>query len=161
MSKTPTNLGYTLEDARRHGFDLLALYELWHWNSCFPMSANHDLIRDATRAVQRELKERYVELPKDANDVPIHIGNMLNCGKVCRIEIANDGDHKVYFATRPDNPHLECHLCRYVHHKPPTVEDVLREFADEYDSVSGYAPDENVVLAKFAERLQLRERDDG
>lgn len=159
MSKTPTNLGYTLEDARRHEFDLLTLYELWHWNSCFPMSANHDLIRDATRAVQRELEERFIELPKDANDVPINIGNMLDCGKVCRIEIADDGDHKVYFATRPDNPRLDWRLCRYVHHKPPTVEDVLREFALKCEDAGYAGPEVERIASEFAERLQLRKDD--
>lgn len=125
------------------------------------------------REVEEQIEECYVELPKDANGERIHIGDELDCGKVSRIEITSDGDHKVYFRTKPDNPHLEWRLCRYVHHKPTTVEGMLEKFASEridlffrrpmglsdeeikeFQEENGKACDE--LIAEYAAKLQIR-----
>jgi len=113
--------------------------------------------------IERELEEGYVELPKDKNDIPIHIGDVLqgerfsggwcNPFKVIRMRIDEDG-WEVY---ELGNGHIP-NLCR---HKPPTVEDVLREFALKCEDAGYAGPEVETIASEFAERLQLRERDDG
>ena len=112
--------------------------------------------------IEQEVAERYIELPKDEDGEIIHIGDELYRGRVCRIEMADDGDHKVYVRTSPNNPQLEGLLCKYMHHHhEPTIEDVLREMLGSYDIKRGYTcghqTPQNEIIAEYAERLQLKE----
>ena len=116
------------------------------------------VINDLIDAVERDVEEGYVELPKDADGVTIvPSDNMVdrngNQFVVSTIEMLASGEWLVYGNGKLGNELAT--KCR--HHKPPTTEDVLLEFFEDYDSVRGCAPDENKVLADFAKRLQLLE----
>ena len=122
-----------------------------------------DKLTTIAESIEREVKDRYIELPKDADGEYIHIGDMIigdmiKYGKVHRIEIADDGDHKVYVAKKPDDSYLTWRLCRSVHHKPPTVEDVLRIFADHvYNDSMQFRQVSDDTIAEYAAKLQLKE----
>ena len=55
--------------------------------------------------------------------------------------------------------YLDPNASVYRHHRPPTVEDVLREFGDWYAHTKGGC-DEDGVIADFAKRLRLAEKED-
>ncbi len=108
--------------------------------------------------IERELEEEYVELPRDANGEHIHIGDKLT-GKYLtgnpvvectRLTLTNGW--MVGHGRADGTPEL------FAHHKPPTVEDVLREFADlvRKERVE-QAQISDETVAEFAERLRLRE----
>lgn len=132
------------------------------WDQGLEMTAI-STVKTHLNEIERELEEGYVELPKDKNDIPIHIGDVLqgerfsggwcNPFKVIRMRIDEDG-WEVY---ELGNGHIP-NLCR---HKPPTVEDVLREFADlvRKERVEQARISDDTV-AEFAERLQLRKEDE-
>jgi len=86
---------YTIEDARGHGFSSLELYNLWHWATCFPTTAHGDYVTKATKRVEKEIKERFTELPVDSNGVPIKVDDRLTDGEytfvVASIEYHGDG----------------------------------------------------------------------
>ena len=120
---------------------------------------------DMIDAVERELEEEYVSLPKDADGVPIHIGDKL-VGKYLegnpvvectRLTLTNDW--MVGHGRQDGTANL------FAHYKPPTVEDVLREFAKSIAEVLGgddfLLRDDDEMYAEFAERLQLRGENDG
>lgn len=78
--------------------------------------------------IEREIADRYMELPLDADGVPIHLGDKMNEGKVAKLVIADDGEHSVYVYKLPNVLH---EFYSYeVARKPRTLEDVLEEFAD-------------------------------
>lgn len=113
----------------------------------------------------------YTALPLDADGVPIHVGDEMqnvsapaSHGTVYRMELTCDG-WWIYFrgvGMRPSN---------YRHHHEPTVEDVLREFADEMNQNLGMYTGEAIdadewrdadakTIAEYAKRLKLAEGED-
>lgn len=105
--------------------------------------------------IEREIAERYMELPVDADGVSIHIGDELETahgGKViveyvgeCEVRVYQDGEH--YRISQDEY----AYICRHV--KPRTVDDVLREFTEKYQyciSDDGRA----ITLAKYADELR-------
>lgn len=113
-------------------------------------------------------EQGWVRLPVDADGVPIRIGDVLECregrkgyyaclpakvvgyheccGEVCPI-VENDGEYQVM-------PEMVCH------DHTQTVEDVLRKFYRDFDSIHGYGPDEKEVVEKYADLLQIKEADE-
>ena len=65
-------------------------------------------------------------------------------------DVAGKSSHTAY---------LDPNASVYRHHRPPTVEDVLREFGDWYAHTKGGC-DEDGVIADFAKRLRLAEKED-
>lgn len=92
--------------------------------------------REIANEIEREVAERYMELPVDADGVPIHVGDMLECedrrGETYRLHargvfVYEDGRVGVM------NERLGIWYplsCRHV--KLPRLEDVLRECAEAY-----------------------------
>lgn len=83
--------------------------------------------------IEAEIVERFVELPVDADGVLIHVGDVVqglgDAGPVQHVELWDDG-WVVVFEFAPGQ------FTRYSgdavrHYKPRTIEDVLREFAEE------------------------------
>ena len=85
-------------------------------------------VREIADEIEREIAERYMLLPVDADGVPIHVGD----------EVVMNVDNKktsvqfvapnCFMQTSPVVYHMGAG-CRHVKHR--TIEDVLQEFADK------------------------------
>ena len=112
--------------------------------------------------IERELEEGYVELPKDMNGERVHVGDTLHDhedGHDFRVDgFELWGDVTEWWAFQSHAVQYPLKRCSLV--KPPTVEDVLREFAKSIAEVLGgdefLLRDDDEMYAEFAERLRLR-----
>lgn len=103
----------------------------------------------------------YVALPVDADGSPIHVGDVMEW---C------DPDGEVTVTCEVDAVGVECFFAwdgangryaqkcanAYRHHHPPTVEDVLTEFADEVRRCCDTAD----TIAEYAAKLRLAGEDE-
>lgn len=127
------------------------------------IDAEHEaMLADARKAVYQD----YVELPKDADGVPIRFGDKVTVswkdevyevtGFSCIQQLASDVRTicvEVYSSNRMGNVTLcAANGCR--HYKPPTVEDVMVEFATDWESAQD-GEDKTAVLKEYAKRLTL------
>ena len=72
----------------------------------------------------------YMAYPLDADGVPIHAGDMLDgYGKTIEVVELRYGRSGWVIVSRDGNAYADC--AAFSHHHAPTVEDVLREFADD------------------------------
>lgn len=83
--------------------------------------------------IEAEIAERYMELPLDADGVPIRIGDAITLPNGQRDRIR-------FFCINANGARLNERgwvpsACRHV--KPRTVEDVLEDFAHNYNSIGG------------------------
>lgn len=117
-------------------------------------------------AIEAELADHYVELPVDADGEHIHIGDVMDnthkdgfrAKRVTGI-CYHEGGH---MTIEVDEVRLRWHDAgKLRHHHPPTVEDVLREFADlvrkeriELATVS------EGTIAEYAAKLRLAGSED-
>ena len=104
----------------------------------------------------------HIELPKDADGEYIHIGDEVETIDFGTVEVEGFVHHAVAFYSYSKQPAYLCttpaNLC---HHHAPTVEDVLREFADEvYADADNEIRDRDFLCAKYAKRLTLAEGED-
>ena len=111
---------------------------------------------DRYAELRTSLKERYIELPKDADNVPWNPGDRDEDGNVVtHLMLTSDGWYAItdgIFSYRPE---------RRRHHHAPTVEDVLREFANEvYADADNEIRDRDFLCAKYAKRLRLANDDE-
>ena len=103
--------------------------------------------------IEREVSERYMLLPVDADGVPIHMDDMLKsetASKPFIVESMTFADSWTVWdrengATRWPS---ECH-----HVKPRTIEDVLRDCCNEWNEHCG-SEWEQGVYAKYADELR-------
>ena len=117
-------------------------------------------LSDLFNDVECEIDSNYFLLPKDKNGVPIHVGDKV-CTKlgstytVARITREDyEGMTTWYiedFASHHSLGPEDLTIC-----KPPTVEDLLRDFA--YCCEEG-ATEQSIdeIIAEYAKRLQIRE----
>lgn len=113
--------------------------------------------------IEREIAEKFMELPVDADGVPIRVGDVLQYGDYSSgIVKALNGCMVIAMHVDDDNLNYakygmlwDAEGCRHV--KPRTIEDVLREFAEkavcgnQYGSL--YADEEEI--AKYADELRV------
>lgn len=108
-------------------------------------------IREFSDAIEREISERYMPLPLDADGVPIHVGDSVEypsgvCDDVRFITIYNNAfwiNEGEWLASK----------CRHV--KTRTVEDVLREFAESGTPTGeGGVLFETALIEKYADELR-------
>ena len=93
----------------------------------------------------------WVELPKDADGEYIHVGDVLDgYGKTIEVVEMRYGRSGWVLISRDGNGYADCEA--FTHHHAPTVEDVLREFADEW---LGGGCDDDGIVAEYAKRLRL------
>lgn len=83
----------------------------------------------AADAIEAEIAERYMELPVDADGVPIRVGETCydtDTGE--QFEVSSVEWNNVCWSawSKPETRHIYINI---THEKPRTVEDVLREFA--------------------------------
>ncbi len=107
----------------------------------------------------------WIRLPKDADGEYIHVGERVQLigndpSTVSHMSLADDG-WRVYvkydggIGTGSGEPK------RIRHYHAPTVEDVLREFANEvYADADNEIRDRDFLCAKYAKRLTLAEGED-
>lgn len=106
----------------------------------------------------------WIRLPKDADGVPIHIGDELDGygypkgGAYCKAIL-----NEVMILAGPKDSSYRSWLMwdstEVRHHHEPTVEDVLDEFASAYDRIGGEDEEHQKYLdliAEYAAKLQLR-----
>lgn len=112
---------------------------------------------DRYSELRTSLKERYIELPKDADDVPIHVGDEVK-------DVDYDGHASVFDMHIATDGWWVCAggVCRrpdsYRHYHAPTVEDVLLEFGEWYTHTKGGCDEDNII-AEYAAKLRLAEED--
>jgi len=128
------------------------------------LDAWHDEFYRAVDRLESEIAERYMELPVDADGVPIRVGDELETSEhgkrfTCTgYSYQTEGYEKPHWsiAYRYDDydgttEFVSLRSCRHV--KPRTIEDVLREFTEKYQyciSDDGRA----IALAKYADELR-------
>ena len=98
----------------------------------------------------------WIRLPKDADGVPIHVGDMMAYADNTKpMEVVALVPPAVFLTE--DGPRY-ADMCRHYH--APTVEDVLREFAGTLASAdNNWGSDVNDAIAKYAAKLSLAEED--
>lgn len=135
-----------------------SLDELREWVMKYGLIGRHDLLMFAN-ALEAELSERLMELPVDADGVPIHVGDKMEydgCAPfvVCAVapgvihawKETKLGEGK----TTVDYPPAQCH-----HFKPRTIEDVLGEFAKRVlNSGHQWGLDAVDVTAEYAAEIR-------
>ena len=129
---------------------------------CIPLNldgvTNLEVAHAFADEIQAEIDSRYMELPVDADGVPIHVGDTLQLGDT-RGEV-------VALTYCPSNGKLswewQCdtgdwYNTAFAYHlKPRTVEDVLRDFAIACEDAGFAGPDVTRQINKFAAELQMR-----
>ena len=101
----------------------------------------------------------WVELPKDADGVPIRIGDVMEnivCPSVHR-EVTGVGVECFYGFDEGNGRYSQFGANCYRHYHAPTVEDVLREFAEKVtdSQVPGVRPTYEEAISEYAAKLRL------
>ena len=136
----------------------LRKYAEVHWE---PWDASRERLNESLDEIEQEIAERYIELPVDADGVPIHVGDYLESeeydGRLfpCRglnVEVCKSGKRWTvcmsYDSYSGTSEYTPANRCRHV--KPRTIEDVLREFADEVERCC----DTTDTIAEYAEEIR-------
>ena len=120
------------------------------------IDAEHEaMLGDARKHVY----EGYVELPKDADGECIRIGDKLDgYGKTIEVVELRYGRSGWVLISRDGNGYADTYA--FVHRKP-TVEDVLREFAEKItdSQIPGVHPTYEESIAEYSAKFRLA--DDG
>lgn len=97
----------------------------------------------------------WVKLPVDADGEVIHIGDVMDTEHFGTVEVEGFVHRSVAFYNYSEQPAYLCtipaNLCH--HHHEPTVEDVLREFVDEFNRDDTELCDDEII-ERFAEKLR-------
>lgn len=112
--------------------------------------------------IEKEVSERYMELPVDADGVPIHVGDVMNFSKNVRnlfvlgVGIADaTGDEWGVFVL-DDRRYMWFNAGLLHHYHEPTVEGVLRDMCLEIDRrCERGSIDYDELFAEYAKRLRL------
>lgn len=109
----------------------------------------HKAFDAACDEIEREIAERYMELPLDADGMPVRIGDLVTNpffegSREVRSLTKEQGNPDWHLGV--DEGKVTAHTCR--HAKPRTVEDVLEGFAHNYNSIGG-KPDEDELWDKL------------
>ena len=120
---------------------------------------------DVVTAIADRIDAATVELPKDADGEYIHIGDVMEwCDSGETLTVEGIGRDVLFYI---DGENAEWAAARNKrHHHAPTVEDVLREFADEMNQNLGMYTGEAIdadewrdadakTVEKFAAKLRL------
>lgn len=161
-----------------------------HWKDLYEQSLEHvhdlehdvEMWRDRAEDMRMErddaLKEHhawapeshYMMLPKDADGEPVHVGDVMEwptTGETFEVVGVGDG---VLFYTDDDECAEWTGASTKHHHHEPTIEDLLREFAQEMNENMGMYTSEAIdadewrnadakTVDKFAAKLRLSDAD--
>lgn len=113
---------------------------------------------DCLTAIANRIDAEMVELPKDADGVPIHVGDVMEwCDSGETLTVEGIGKDIVFYI---DNGGAEWTAARNKrHHHEPTVEDVLREFAEKVidSQIPSVHPTYEEAITEYAAKLRLAE----
>ena len=127
------------------------------------MSAMNDALYHANDESMAELG--WLRLPKDADGVPIYVGDRLDgYGKTIEVVELRYGRSGWVIVSRDGNAYADTFA--FTHHHEPTVEDVLREFAEKMNENMGMYTGEAIdadewrdadrqTIAEYASKLRL------
>ena len=114
-----------------------------------------DLDHAADRIDER-IEREYVKLPVDADGVPIRVGDRLTDGEYAFTvdDMAVYGDGSWSIRNEDGNAWAACDV---THYHVPTVEDVLREFAEKIidSQIPNVHPTYEETIAEYAAKLRL------
>ena len=128
---------------------------------CKPWYEGHEIADE----IQDEIESRFMELPLDADGVPIHVNDEVKFHNDAPVTVMSIGMSQVYglndcgFYGRAGNFFGHGTLKNIRHIKPRTVEDVLRDCCNEWNQHCG-EDWEHGVYAKYAAELRMRDGDD-
>ena len=118
--------------------------------------------------IQAEIDSRYMELPLDADGVPIRVGDYLHsdetrCDFPCRgYNMWLDGANEKWWTVEccydkhsGTSEYVSAKSCRHV--KPRTVEDVLEEFGEEFEALCKADAYPNPNNPSFSYERELRD----
>ena len=80
-------------------------------------------------AIQAEVDERFMELPLDADSVPIRVGDKMK--SEIQHGVVTSVNENAFFINHGT---VGCNPYKFYHVKPRTLEDVLEDFLAHYDS---------------------------
>lgn len=101
--------------------------------------------------VEREIAERYMELPVDADGVPIHYGERM------RLDNGHEGDVWLIGAFDIMMSDHTCFDWAKSHHvKPRTLENVLEEYYDKrgWDEADNHALEAESLTSRYAAEIR-------
>lgn len=103
-------------------------------------SVGCDAVLEIADEIEAEIAERFMELPVDADGVPIRPDDLM----ACTAFDTNDFDGKEHVMAVSNGFWVDKDGCTHIpsetrHVNPRTLEDVLREFTDEVIEWSGYS----------------------
>lgn len=127
-------------------------YNYANWQDCKQKVLQHNITIDELDAKIERLEDELshcIELPKDADGVPIRVGDKTCYGVVTCIRDAGKGWEIVLDNWNTYQP------CDLTHYHAPTVEDVLRDMLDSLDLDPTSHVDAGAVIAEYAKRLRL------
>ena len=111
-----------------------------------------DLLRIAD-AIERELAERYVELPLDADGEVIHVSDKLDgYGKTITAVEMRYGRSGWVLISEYGNAYADCFA--FTHHHKPTLEDVLRDLVTQSLCIA-----DDVGMDELVRRFEPRVRE--
>lgn len=104
----------------------------------------------------QKASERAMMLPRDADGIPIHVGDWIywHVGHKAKVVAVTSDD--VYW-WEDDGCHW-CHAVEVRHYHKPTVEDVMEEFAIDWECAQD-GEDKAAVLKEYSAKLRLAEED--
>lgn len=134
----------------------------------------YEAMDKAIEGIEREISERYMELPTDADGTPIRLGDVMDgvgmydtlrdvTGEVIEVSFnatdSNECVASVALQVWSDDGkswrriYIDQYADVYRHHvKPRTIEDVLEEFAHEWNDT--HHDDMPALKAKYADELR-------
>lgn len=139
-------------------------YNYANWQDCKQKVLQHNITMDELNAKIEYLMDELshcIELPKDADGVPWHVGERDEDGnEVIALKLAPDGWYVIAVGEWPYRPESKRH------YHAPNVEDVLRQFTDailEWSGKSGTVAEVGTwsdVAAEYVAKLRLAEGED-
>jgi hypothetical protein len=136
---------YVTNDSLHYCSDYLAIADR--------IDAEHE--RAMHEPMDRDLAENgWVRLPKDANGEPIHVGDVLDgYGKTIEVAELRYGRSGWVVISGDGNGYADTFA--FVHHRAPTVEDVLTEFAAKLIERGELTNGAAQTIAEYAAKLRL------
>jgi len=133
---------------------------------CGAIDAVHANLEGESESLRRELdralgewdywESTHVELPKDADGMPVHVGDVMEWPDGQTFEVVGIGDGTLFYVE--DGLAEWTGVSTKFHHHATTVEDVLTEFGIDWEHESD-CEDRAALLKEYAAKLRLA--DDG